>query len=137
MEIPADISESAWDMARHVLSDGFTIPIANRLEEVIALAKDIDALQAYDFKFVTWERFTDPSVIKPEGLLERAKEWRGETTDEPYVVFDPLDDANGFLYLSIDGAEAVRISCEYIMQSEPETGPLSLDNLVKFMVETA
>lgn len=133
MEIPADVSEFAWNTSRHILSQGFTTPIAHLIDKVISFARDIDSLIAYDFKFVTWEEFE--KAEKPDGLLERAT-FSGPFEGQVYVVFDPLDDENGFLAVWDDGPELVRQACIYIAKQEPEDGPLSVDNLAKSVVES-
>lgn len=141
MKKPVEISQTSWDMARNILSSKFTISIGNRLSEVIELAKNIDDIESYDYKFVTWNEFVTTSNV-PDGILERANDWRYDASTGGYipfdfVVYDPLDDDQGFLLLGNDGQELVREACEYIIQSEPEEGPLGVDQVAMTEVENA
>jgi hypothetical protein len=136
MELPSShgISELAWNKARHALSEGFTTPIEDRLEEVTSLAKSIDALESYDYKFLAWKDFE--VAEKPEGLYERAVNWKGEHSEDGlFVIFDPLDDEQGFLLLGADPVEIAKMACEYISDMFPEEGPLSVDSAAKNVVE--
>lgn len=135
METPNGISQVAWNVARHAFSQGFTVPINDQLNEVIALAQYIDALTAYDFKFATWEDFVIADD-KPEGLMERANEWKADHPgDGIFVVYDPLDDADGYLLMTSNALELARITCEYISDMEPPEGPLSVDSAAQNAVE--
>lgn len=135
MEAPNHISQIAWNIARNALSHGFTDPITDQLNEVIALAQYIDALTAYDFKFATWEEFVI-AEDKPEGLMERATEWKADHPEAfVYVVYDPLDDADGYLLMTSNALELARITCEYISDMEPPEGPLSVDSAAQNAVE--
>lgn len=129
-----EFSEYAWDTARHALSDAFTKPITGREDEVTALAYKIDAILAYDYKFVPWNEFV-ASGNKPAGLIERAEEWKSDFPHETYVVYDPLDDECGFLLISHDPVELAKEACQYISDQLPEEGPLSVDNAAKRVVE--
>lgn len=138
METPNGISDYAWNLARYALSENFTKPIGDKLTEVTKLASDIDAIQAYDYVFATWTDFVaDPR--KPEGdLFERAAHWKGEHSDEGvYVIFDPLDDETGYLSIGVDAQSVADGGRNFIINQEPDEGPLIVDNLAMGMVEAA
>lgn len=136
METPNHISQDiSWNIARNALSYDFIDPITDQINEVIALAQYIDTLTAYDFKFATWEEFVI-AEDKPEGLMERATEWKADYPEAfVYVVYDPLDDADGYLMITSNALELARITCEYISDMQPEDGPLGVDNAAKNAVE--
>ena len=135
METPIGISHIAWNIARHALSRGFTDPIKDKVNEVVVLSQYIDALTSYDFKFTTWEEFV-VAEDKPEGIMERARDWKYDHPGyDVFVVYDPIDDEDGFLLMSSDPIELARITCEYITDMQPEDGPLGVDNAAKNAVE--
>lgn len=136
METPIGISDDAWNTARHALSEGFTTPIIKDVADVISLASDIQSITAYDFLFVTWSEFVT-SPKKPLGLFDRAEEWKIDFPGEVFVVFDPLDDENGFLMIASNPIELAKAACNYIRDMEPEEGPLSIDNSARTVVEAS
>lgn len=137
METPEGISQISWNIARHALSDGFVNSIAGRKEDAIALAKYIDDLTAYDYKFVTWEEFV-VADDKPDGLIERASDWRLDHPQENvFVVYDPMDDVDGFLLMTSNPIELARLTCEYIRDMMPSDGPLGVDTAAQNAVEAS
>lgn len=132
-----------WDYARMILSENFTVSIGDRREEVESLARNIDNLEAYDYKFATWDEFLKADV--PAGLIERAKSWIEPTSDNgldyenhvSFVVFDPLDDEDGYLLIGNDALELSQEVCDFIASGEPSEGPLSTDNFVMKEIENA
>lgn len=135
MQAPTNISQFSWNAAYYALSKGFTVSIENRLNEVIVLAQNIDALKAYAYKFVTWEEFI-AAEDKPDGLIDRAIDWRQDhPQDGLFVVYDPIDDEDGFLLMASDPMELARLTCEYIRDMEPEEGPLGVDTAAQNAVE--
>lgn len=135
METPNGISQLSWNKARHLLSNAFTVPIGHRLVEVTELANNIDSLEAYDFKLVTWEDFL-AATDRSTGLLERAKEWHKQGGFD-IVIYDPLDDEQGFMLVGNDPVALSREACAWIASGEPEEGPLSVDNYAMAQVEAA
>lgn len=138
METPNGISDYAWNLARYALSENFTKPIGDKLAEVTKLASDIDAIQAYDYAFVTWKDFVNDPRKPNEDLFERAELWKGNHPDDGvFIIFDPLDNENGFLSIGTDAQVVADGGVAFITQQEPEDGPLSVDNLAMGMVEAA
>lgn len=90
-----------------------------------------EALEAYGYKLVTWPEFANADL--PEGLMERALVWEPVETD--FVVYDPEDDASGWFLLSWNKEAIARETCNYIIGSEPEHGPLGVDKAAMTMVE--
>lgn len=128
-----DISDATFDEARHILSESFTISIANKRADVANLAFNIETLRSYDYQFVEYSLFKMMTDL-PEGLLERAESMIEQGQPHDFVVFDPLDDHNGYLMLG-DALEISREAVEYISAMEPEEGPLSPDTLVRTSLE--
>lgn len=88
------------------------------------LAKE--ALESYDFKAVLWRDFVLADDL-PEGLFARGERiWATlmkENHDASWVVYDPLDNSDGWLL--IGGKEVVRESCAHIIDGQPDEGPLA------------
>ena len=130
---PETVSQEAWDKARHFLSEAFTVPIGNRLSEVISLSTDINNLEAYDYKMVTWEDFSNSDDVHP-ALYVRAYEWRKDGAFD-FVIYDPLDDDSGMLLVGNDAAALAKEFCDYIADGEPDEGPLSPDKVAMAAIE--
>lgn len=133
MDITAGVSAASLDEARHMLSEGFTVPIADHRADVYDLAFNIEALRAYDFQIVGYDLFKLMTDL-PHGLLSRAESLIEQGAPHKFVVFDPIDDENGYLLLG-DVLDISKEACEYIANQEPEEGPLSPDALVQLSVE--
>ena len=134
MDIPTGISQEAWDKARDFLSFGFTKPIGDQIEEVTLLAHSINNLMAYNYKIVTWHDFIHASD-RPDGLMSRASDWQGDGSSFAFVVYDPLDDHQGFFLMGNDASDLAFEACEFIESGEPEEGPLSPDNIAMSNIE--
>lgn len=133
MDISAGISDSTFDEARHILSEGFTVAITDRFEDVVSLAFNIEALRSYDYQIVEYDLFKMMTDI-PHGLIARAESLVEQGQPHDFVVFDPIDDENGYLLLG-DALDIAKEACEYISNQEPEEGPLSPDALVRASLE--
>lgn len=85
------------------------------------------AVEAYDFKVVTWADFIGADDL-PEGLFARGEKVREELlkdgADASWVVYDPLDNSDGWLMIGAQN-EVARETCVRILDNEPDEGPLS------------
>lgn len=81
-------------------------------------------LEAYEFKLVTWDEFVKVTDL-PDGLLNRAENYH-ETEPFEYIVYDPIDDEDGFMLFGNDPEELASDTCKYISEMEPEEGPLAV-----------
>jgi len=83
------------------------------------------ALEAYDFKLVTWQEFLD-AKDKPDGLLERALDTVKRCNIDvtlSHVTYDPLDGEEGFMLIG-DATAIAKETCEQIMEMDISSGPL-------------
>ena len=59
-------------------------------------------VESYDFKVCTWPAFMQATDL-PSGLLDRAyetiKEWARPPHSRTWVVYDPIDDNEGWLLI--------------------------------------
>lgn len=86
------------------------------------------ALESYDYKLVTWAAFV-AADDRPAGLLQRAEEIRAEILggrlEDVFVVYDPMDDSDGFLLISESEDDAAIEARRWIEEGVPDEGPLA------------
>lgn len=87
------------------------------------------AIGSYDYKLVTWAAFV-AADDRPAGLLQRAEELRAEILggrlEDVFVVYDPMDDNGGFLFVSDSEDDAAIEARRWIEESVPDEGPLAV-----------
>lgn len=76
---------------------------------------DTEWLEKHDFKLVSRADFEEAGDL-PVGLLERS-----ESIEGAWVVYDPLDDHEGFLLIDDDKDALARIARDHL-DSKDETG---------------
>lgn len=86
------------------------------------------ALESYDYKLVTWAEFV-AADDRAAGLLERAETVRSTLLAgslDVFVVYDPMDNEDGYLLIGANAHEVATEACRWIADGVPDEGPLAV-----------